>query len=135
MIISSPKTIVKISDTKLFALAGNCKNFSQYIPEEVKDFCTTEDSCSFTIENISRITLTILERIPYSYICYKADNDKNIPLYIKIKLESVSENETNLEIELNLEVPVFLKPLIQKPLQRFVEELSKKIKLNTETII
>jgi hypothetical protein len=134
MKISSPQTRVNISAAKLFELAGNCQNLARYMPEEVKDFIATENTCSFTIENIAKVTLTILDKTPFTYIRYKADNDRNIPLFLDLKLNAVSENETDVDVELDIDIPFFLKPIIQKPLQRFVEELSKKIKIDAEKI-
>jgi len=133
MKISSPKTRVKLPAAKLFELAGNCQNLARYMPEQqVKDFAATEDACSFTIENITKIALSIWDKTPFNYIRYKAENDKNIPLFLELKFDNTSENETDVEVELDIDIPFFLKPIIEKPLQRFVEELSNKIKIDTE---
>jgi len=132
MKISSPPTRINISATKLFELTSNCQNLARYLPEQVKDFSATEDSCTFTIENIAKVILTILEKKPFSYVCYKAENDKNIPISLELNYAAVSENETDVQADLDVDIPFFLKPVIEKPLQRFVEELSKKIKIEVE---
>jgi len=134
MIIVSPKTHVKLHVTKLFELTNNCQNFAHYISDEVKDITATEDSCSFTIENITKVRLKILEKIPHSYIRFVAENDKNIPLFITLQYTPISETETDVEASLDIEIPIFLKPLIQKPLENFIKTLSEKIKTKTENI-
>jgi ribosome-associated toxin RatA of RatAB toxin-antitoxin module len=135
MKITSTQTRINLSAFKLFELAGNCRNFARYMPEQVKDFITTDDSCTFTLENITTVTLKILEKTPFTGICYVAENDKNIPLFLDLKCNVVSENETDVVAELDIEIPFFLKPMIEKPLQRFVEELSNKIKIDAEKTI
>ena len=134
MKISSPQTRVNIAAAKLFELTGNCQNLARYLPEQVKEFSATEDSCTFTIENVAKVTLTILEKTPFTFIRYKAENDKNIPIFLALNYTAVAENETDVSADLDVEIPFFLKPVIQKPLQRFVEELSKKIKTDAENI-
>jgi len=132
MKITSPQTRVHLSAAKLFELASNCQNLARYMPEQVKDFSATEDTCTFTIENIAKVTLKILEKTPFTYIRYTAENDRNIPLFLELKLNAVSENETDVEAELDIDLPIFLKPMLQKPLKRFVEALSEKIKIDAE---
>jgi len=123
---------VNLSAAKLFELAGSCQNLARYLSEQVKDFSATEDTCTFTIENIATVTLKILEKTPFTYIRYVADNDKNIPLFLELKLSAVSENETDIEAEMDIDLPIFLKPMLQAPLKRFVEALSEKIKTDVE---
>lgn len=132
MKINSPITRINLSASKLYKMADNCQNLAQYLPEEVKDFTATEDSCSFTIENIAKITLKILDKTPYTYLRYSAENDKNIPLFLELKFNTVAENETDAEVNLDIDLPFFLKPMVEKPLRRFVDELSNKIKTTAE---
>jgi len=133
MKISSPLTRVKRSAAELFELASDCQNLAYYMPsEQVKDFSATEDTCTFTIENIAKVSLKILEKTPFTYIRYIAENDKNIPLFLELKMNTVSEEETDVEVELDIDLPIFLKPMLQTPLKRFVETLSEKIKTDAE---
>jgi len=135
MLISSPKTRVKQNITKLFELTNNCRNFAHYLnSDQVKDMNVTEDSCSFTIENITTVNLKVLEKIPHSDIRFVAENDKNIPLFISLHFTPISETETDVEASLDIEIPVILKPLVQKPLENFMKTISEKIKTNTEII-
>jgi len=134
MLIPSPKTRVKQNITKLFELTNNCQNFSRYISEQVKDMKATEDSCSFTIENITTVNLKILEKIPHTNIRFVAENDKNIPLFISLHYTPISETETDVEASLDIDIPIFLRPLVQKPLENFMKTISEKIKTNTENI-
>jgi hypothetical protein len=132
MKITSPPTLVKLPIHKLFEMTGNLNNFTHYMSDRVKDISTTEDSCSFTVENIANVTLKILEKTPFTQIRFVAENDKNIPLFLTLNYTTVSENETSVEADMDIEVPVFLKPMVQKPLERFVETLTEKMKTEIE---
>jgi hypothetical protein len=134
MQISSPQTRVNLPAAKLFELASNGKNFARFLSEQAKDITATEDTCSFTVENIAKITLKILDKTPFTSIRFAAENDKNIPLFIQLNYTEVSENETDVIANLDIDLPIFLKPVLQTPLQRFMDSLSEKIKTETEKL-
>jgi hypothetical protein len=134
MQITSPKTRVKLSADKLFEWTSNCQNLARNIADKAKDINATEDTCSFTVENIAQITLKILDKTPFTCVRFVAENDKNIPLFLTLNYTPVAEQETEVEVLLDIELPIFLKPIIQKPLERFVNELSEKIKINAENL-
>jgi len=135
MNINTQKKRVNLSINKLFELSGNCKNFTHYLSDQVKDIHATEDSCTFTVENIAEITLKIMDRTPFNTIRFVAENDKNIPFFLTLNYTKVTENETDVEVVLDIDIPIFLKPVLQKPLQRFIDTLSEKIKNDTEKLI
>ncbi|MCL1851311.1 MAG: hypothetical protein FWF70_07930 [Bacteroidetes bacterium] len=134
MNIFSPPTRVNISAEKLFNLSGNCRNFAHFLDEQAKDISATEDICSFTVENIARINLKILEKTPFTAIRFAAANDKNIPFFITLNYSVASENETDVTVNLDIDLPIFLRPVLQTPLQRFMNTLSEKIKNNAEKL-
>jgi len=132
MEITGTKTRVKLSAAKLFKMASDCRNFSGYLSQDTKDIEATKDSCTFTVENIATVTLKILEKTPFTSIRFIAENDKNIPLFITLHYTEMSENETDVEAVLDIELPLFLKPVLQKPLQRFIDTLSEKISISAK---
>jgi len=132
MKITNPQTRVNLPASKLFELAENLQNFTRYMSDQVKDIIATENTCTFTIENLAKVTLKILEKTPFSQIRYGAENDKNIPLFLTLNYTAVSENETDVEVDIDMDIPIFLKPLVQKPLEHFVKTLSEKIKTEAE---
>jgi hypothetical protein len=134
MNILSPKTRVNLPAEKLFEMSSDGRNFARYFTGQVKDIEATEERCCFTVENVAKITLKILEKTPYSSIRFTAENDKNIPFFLTLNYSKISENETDVEVEMDIDLPLFLKPVLQKPLQRFIDTLSEKIKTNAEIL-
>jgi len=132
MKITSPQTRVNLPASKLFEMAGNLRNFTCYMSDQVKDINVSKDTCTFTIENLAQITLKILEKTPFNQIRYVAENSQNIPLFLTLNYAAVSENETEVEVEIDMDIPIFLKPVVQKPLENFVKTLSEKIKTEAE---
>ena len=134
MNISTAPTRVNLSAEKLFNLSGNCQNFVRFLDNQAKDINATEDTCSFTVENIAKITLKILEKTPFTSIRFAAENDKNIPFFLTLNFAKITEKETDIIINLDIDIPIFLKPVLQTPLQRFMNILSEKIKNNAENL-
>jgi hypothetical protein len=132
MNITSPQTRVNLPAAKLFEMSSNCQNFAHFLEGQAKDISATDDTCSFTVENVAKITLKILEKTPFTSVRFAAENDKNIPLFITLNYSVVSENETDVVADLDIDLPIFLKPVLQTPLQRFMNSLSEKIKNTTE---
>jgi len=132
MEISGTKKRINLPAVTLFEKANDFRNFSDYLTDEVKVIATNEDSCTFAIENIATITMKIVEKTPFTLIRFIAENDKNIPFFITLNFTEISENETDVEVVLDIDVPIFLKPVLQSPLQRFVNTLSEKISLSAE---
>jgi len=134
MNITSPITRVNLPTEMLFELASSCRNFARFLSDEVKDITANEESCSFSVDNIAKITLKILEKIPFTTIRYAMENDKNIPLFLTMYCTKISDNETDIVIDMYIDIPLYLKPVLQKPLQRFIEAISEKIKTNAEKL-
>ncbi|MEG1555661.1 MAG: hypothetical protein RR356_02925 [Bacteroidales bacterium] len=131
MKVTSRTETVKASDHIIFAMVSNCNNFGKFLPDQVKDWESTEDFCKFAIPGVAVLTLTISEKIACSKVVYHASNDKNLPLTICIQLDGNGE-ECKVEVEIEVEVPIFLNPMVKKPLQNLVEIIVDKIKLEAE---
>jgi len=112
MTITSPKTRVNLPASKLFEWSGNCQNFAHFLGDQAKDVNATEDTCSFTVENIAKINLKLLEKTQ-NKVRFVAENDKNIPLFIDFNYTATFENETEIEAVLDIDIPIFLKPLAE----------------------
>ena len=134
MKISSPETRVNLPVDKIFKMASNCQNFVHYMTDHVKDVSATEDSCTFTIENIAKVTLKIEEKVLDKSIRFVAENDRNIPFFLDLNFNALAENKTEVEAHLEVDIPLILRPIIQKPLKNFMETLSEKLKNYAENI-
>lgn len=117
---------------KAFQLCGNCKNLCNYLSPQVTDVVWEEDSCTFTIQNMAKVTLTITEKVEFEKITYTASNDKNIPISLTFLFKTLDESHSAIALEVDLEVPVFLKPMVKAPMEDFVQRLVEKLKMEVE---
>lgn len=121
------------SDEKIFHLVSNCSNFGKYLPPDVSNFEATSDYCKFTMKNVADFKIEITEKQPYRLVAYRADNDKKIPISMSIFIEN-KESFSLLQIHLNADIPFFLQGMVKTPLQKFIDILEDKIKLEAEKV-
>ena len=119
---------INSSEEKIFNLLSKFNNFNNFIPQEkVKNYVATEDTCSFTIDNIGDFGMRIIERQPFSLV--KITNDEKVPFNFNfwIQLKKVAENDTRVKLTIKAELNAMLKMVAKKPLTNFVNTLVDKL--------
>ena len=122
---------INCSDEKIYYLVSNCSNFGKYLPPDVSGFEATPEYCKFTLKGVAEFKIEITEKLPYRLVSFKAANDKKIPISLSISIEN-KESFTLLQIKLNADIPFFLQGMVKNPLQKFIDILEDKIKLEAE---
>lgn len=117
---------------RVFNLCGNYKNLCTYLPPQVTDFEANEDSCTFSIQNMVKVTLSVAEKVEFERIVYVASNDKNIPISLSFFFKNMDVNSSTMKIEMELDVPFFLRSMVNEPLEKFIQLMSEKIKMEVE---
>lgn len=132
MNFSNKDQIINASAEKVFRLCSNCQNLISYMPPQVTDFKSTEDSCSFTVSNMFQVTLSITEKVEFEKIVYVASNDKNIPLSLTFFLKDIHPCQTSMSVEVEMDVPIFLRSMVKDPINNVLQMLTSKIKMEAE---
>jgi hypothetical protein len=133
MKLISEKTQINTSNEKIFHLVSNCSNFGKYLPPDVSNFEATEEYFKFDMKNIAKFQIDITEKTPFSKVVFKASNDKNIPIGLEINI--IEQQGFSLaQIELQAEIPFILQSMVKSPLQKFIDILIAKIKLESEKV-
>lgn len=133
MKLTSEKTQIDSSNEKIFHLVSNCSNFGKYLPPDVSNFEATADYFKFDMKNIAQFKIEITEKTPFKKVVFNAANDKNIPIGLDINITE-EQGKSFAQIELQAEVPFFLQGMVKSPLQKFIEVLIGKIKIEAEKV-
>lgn len=131
MKVSGKKIHVQAKDSEVFAKLCNCNNFGKFLPEQIKDWESTADYCKFSIPGVATLMLNIQEKVEFSKVVFAASNDKHIPVNITLNLAGQGDG-TDVNAEIEAEVPAFLSGMVQKPLQNLVDMIADKIKNDSE---
>jgi len=124
--VSGIKTIPH-NDDRIFAMLSDLSNLEKVkdrIPQDkIKDFEFDSDSCSLSVDPVGKITFRIVEREPNKTIKFATTNSP-VPLSLWIQLKQVDENDTRLKMTARADIPVFIKPMVSKPLQDGIEKIA-----------
>lgn len=99
------------------------------MPEQVSNWKSTEDSCSFTIQGMGDFGLKIIERVPEVRIVIVPDTGKPIPFTFDLICEMSPAGSENCEatIRINTEMPPMIAMMATRPLQNLVNVLAQKL--------
>ncbi|MDD5570183.1 MAG: hypothetical protein PHD97_03405 [Bacteroidales bacterium] len=126
--IESQKVPINNSSEKIFNFLSDFNNFSKLMPEQVINWKSDENECSFTIKGMVDIKMQIAEKTPYSKIVYKSAKGFSLDFNLICEIEKVEETKCNAKLYFESELSPFLKMMVETPLQNFVDILIKKLK-------
>ena len=121
----SPEVKVNLSAEMLYAKLSNLNNLKDILPSEITDFQSTEDSCSFKMGGMPKITLVIAEKTPFSKIVLQAENSQ-IPFSLECTISQNGENCKAL-LEVNAELNMMMRMMLEKPLTNFLNAIAKSL--------
>lgn len=123
---SEPLTINKQA-SEIFHFLNDFNNFEKLMPEEVTNWQSTIDSCSFTIKGMANLSLVISTKIEFSKIIYISSDKKPFDFSMIFNLnESVNATQTQISFEADLNP--MLKMMASKPLKNFLDLIAGKLK-------
>ena len=135
MELASKKVSIQASDEAIFNMLINCNNIGKYIPsDKVKDWQSTENNCSFSVEGAGKVEMSIQEKMPCSSVSYSVGNSftKGATICFSIQKVTIQENICELEATTKLDVPFFMAQILKSPLQHFMDMLIDYIKAAAE---
>ncbi|HOY32394.1 MAG TPA: hypothetical protein PKW80_10980 [Bacteroidales bacterium] len=128
--IKSEKKTIHSSDVKIYNFLSDFNNFKELMPEQVLNWKSTEDTCSFDISGMGQLALKITEKVPYSKIRILPESGTKLPFTFELFcfLNKVNENETQAEFVFDHEMPMMISMMASRPLQNLVDIFGKKLK-------
>jgi hypothetical protein len=128
--IKSEVTEISKSAEHIYNFLADFNNFEKLMPEQVKNWSSTTDTCSFEISGIGKIMLKITEKTPFTKIVMVPDAGTRIPFTFELisDLKSTSDNSTQALMMINADMPMMISMMASKPLQNLVNILAAKLK-------
>lgn len=127
-VIQSPATSLNRSAKEVFEFLANANNHQQLMPSSVYNWSSTEDEARFTIQNMAKLELAFVERVPNTLI--KILPKGEAPFKVEL-IWNVTENGAGCSVQLtiNADLNPFIKMVAQGPLQNLAnyqaEQLAK----------
>ncbi len=127
--IESEKLSINNSSEVVYSLLSNFNNFQKLMPEQVIDWESTSDECSFTIKGLTNLSMKITERLPNSKVIIKDKMGKPFNFFLNCLIEEDPQSKScKAQLVFDADLNPMLKMMAVKPLQNFLNLLVKKLK-------
>ena len=128
----SDKITINKTSEDIFAFLSDFNNFEKLMPEQVRNWQSTNESCSFTIKGMADLAMKMGQRTEFSQITYNSEGKKPFAFDLNTHFNSVDGDQTETQIILNADLNPMLKMMASRPLQNFVNLLVNKLKETIE---
>ena len=122
--------IVEINNSaeNIFNYLSDFKNFEKLMPEQVTNWTSTSDECSFSIKGMATIGMKIIEKIPFSKITINSNG--KVPFEFQLFVFITEKDATNSAGQLVFESDLnpMMKMMVVKPLGNFFNMLAHRMK-------
>jgi len=126
--LESEKVEVNYSKEVLFNFLSNFNNFQKLMPEQVTNWKSTKDECSFTISGMASIGMKITEKIPHSEIKITSNGKVPFNFNLNVFINDAGENKSIGQLVFTADMNPMIRMMVEKPLGNFFNLLAKKMK-------
>ena len=101
------------------------------LPEEAKakigDVKFTEDTITISTQPVGEICFRVVEKKEPSRIVLESEQSP-VPLKLSVDMKGLSEGQTEIKSEIDVDIPLFLRPMVGGKLQEAADQFSNLIK-------
>lgn len=128
--IESDVVAIEQSQEKVFAFLTDFNNFEKLMPKEVTEWKSTKDTCSFNISGMAKVALKIESTVPNSKVHIASVDGGKLPFAFTLDalINATGENTCTGQLIFNGDIPIFIRPMVTGPLEKFFNSLAHKMK-------
>jgi len=125
---SKPATL-HASQKKVYEFLSDFNNFEKLMPEQVVNWKSDSETCSFTISGMADMRLKYSRKEPPKLILVVPDGKSPIDFTLAIKLEvnDLDEQKTTGVIEINTSLNPMMAMIAKRPLENLVNVMSERL--------
>ena len=132
MIISATPRSVNASQEELFEFLSDFNNYEQLMPDQIVNWRSDTDGCSFTISGMLSLALKFKEKTPHDKIDIIPDGKSPIHFTLKINLEEENQDRTTAKVEVDADLNPMMAMMAKRPLENLVQMISEKLEKKFE---
>jgi carbon monoxide dehydrogenase subunit G len=121
--IESEEAVINKPASEIYNFLSDFNNFKSIMPEQVIDWKSTENDCSFTIKGMASLGMEFEEKVPSSLIKIKQKGKAPFDFTIHCILDEASPSSSKLKLAMDADLNPFLKMMAEKPLKKFLDTL------------
>jgi len=125
MNLEGRKIRVNKSSLELAGMLKNPQDYKDLMPESLQNFEAREDGFKFGLKGMPEIALKI-ENVSEKEVVLKSASS-SLDFALTGTMNAVSENQTEVQLLFEGKFNPFIKMMVEKPLQNFINSLTDKI--------
>ena len=112
---------------EVFGFLSDFENIGKLMPDQVENFKTDGETCSFTIKGMATLGLSYEGKTPHSEIIMAKNGKAPFDFKLICRIgEGSTANKSTLQLYLDSDMNPFLKMMAEKPLTNFLNLLVQK---------
>lgn len=125
---SKPATL-HASQKKVYEFLSDFNNFEKLMPEQVVNWKSDSETCSFTISGMADMRLKYSRKEPPKLILVVPDGKSPIDftLIIKLEVNDLDEQKTTGVIEINASLNPMMAMIAKRPLENLVNVMGERL--------
>ena len=123
---SDPVTVPKTSK-EVFDFLSDFNNYERLMPEQVTDWKSTPEECSFTISGMASLGMKMKEKNPPTSVIIERNGKAPFDFVLSGFLADVPSG-TEVKLVFDADLNPMLKMMASKPLTNFLNLLASKLK-------
>lgn len=128
MKIESTKVEISKSQTEIYEFLSDFNNFEKLMPENVSNWESTSDECSFSVKGMASIGMAISDRMPDDQILISSTPKSPFRFNLNCFVENVDETQSITQLVFEADLNPVIQMMAEKPLTNLFELIIKKLK-------
>jgi|SRR5690554_7197474 len=111
---------------RVYKFLEDCNNHEQLQPENIYNWSSTRDEAHFTIKNMAKLSLKVVERVENASIRFEPGTEAPFEVSLTWLLEPVDAG-TKVTLQLDAELNMMMKMMASGPLQKLMDHQINKL--------
>lgn len=129
MIIEGKKVSVNANRKKVYEFLSNFNNYEKLMPEQIVNWKSEDENCSFTVKGMADLSLKFEEKKPNFYL--KIVPNGKVPfsftLLVNLEENSLNEQKTTAGLDVDANLNPMLAMMAKKPLENLVNVMAENL--------
>ena len=125
--IESDKVEIQKSAKEVYDFLSDFNNFKKLMPEQVVNWSSTSDECTFTIQGMATLGMKIAEKTPNSFIKIIKNGSAPFDFTMSCMIGDLNP-QCSIQLVFDVDLNPVMKMMAVKPLTNFLNILVNKLK-------
>ena len=125
--LESDTVTVDKSDQEVFNFLSDFNNYQKLMPEQVTDWKSNADECTFTIKGMATLGMKMKEKTPNTSIMIERNGKAPFDFTLSCRIEG-QQSKSRVQLFFDADLNPMLKMMASKPLTNFLNMIASRLK-------